>query len=114
MKLSSPCTIATPGDWFGHGSIDAVHLPVHQPSATVGQVIAISAQAVTFRLLLFQSPCQRWNVTVGRSVARVSLGAAHAGPLAASIRALTVKSKKPLVPAFHARDMFLFTGESRG
>jgi len=27
---------------------------------------------VTFRLLLFQSPYQRWNVTVGRSVARVS------------------------------------------
>lgn len=33
---------------------------------------------------------------------RCSLGAAHAGPLAMTIRALTLKSKKPLVSAFHA------------
>ena len=62
-----------PGD---HGevtvSIDSAHLSVSQPSAQDGQVIAISAQAVTFRLLLFWSPYQRQNVTVGRSVARVS------------------------------------------
>ena len=86
-------------------SIDAVHLPVHQPSAQGEQLIAISAQAVTFRLLLFQYPYQVWIVNGWSFRGACLSGAAHAGPLAVSIRALTAESKKPLVPAFHARDM---------
>jgi hypothetical protein len=42
-----------PGD-YGEVTfpIDAVHLSGNQPGAHGGQVIAISAQAVTFRILL--------------------------------------------------------------
>ena len=86
-------------------SIDAVHLPVHQPSAQGEQLIAISAQAVTFRLLLFQYPYQVWIVNGWSFRGACLSGAAHAGPLAVSIRALTAESKKPLVPAFHGRNM---------
>lgn len=85
-------SIAMPGDWCPP-LMQLICLTSTKCHA--GQFISIKAQAVTFLLLMCESPYQRSHLIVGRSTRIVSLGYSRFQATAMSICALTMKSKKP-------------------